>query len=413
MGIKNLMKFLRSHCPEAFTETKISELQYSKAIIDFSLYIFKYISIFGEEHWISAMINLISCLRRNEVHAVFAFDGGAPPEKMQERQDRRDKRDKLDDKINALEAAFTKAKETGEIDQILIDLVKKAEDGTVIKRQRLMGKDVQLKPVINLNLIEREIERIKKQSVKLTDKHFTIAKTIFELFGVPYFQAPMEGESLCADLCIRKKVEYVITEDSDVFAYGCPVLITKLNTSMNANSCIMIKYCDILKGLDFTKEQFLDFCIMCSCDYNKNIPGIGPEKAFKLIKQYKTIENIAATGVDVSILNHVRVRELFTKVDEFNTPIPYCKQPNFEDIERFLFENNIKSVNIDRLKKDFASKPLIFQEDEEEMESNIMMKMDEIEEEEKRNVEKKEENVNVEEDKFNIDEIDVDADKFD
>lgn len=33
-------------------------------------------------------------------------------------------------------------------------------------------------------------------------------------------------------------------------------------------------------------------CILCGCDYASKIEGIGPVTAYRLIKQYKNIENI-------------------------------------------------------------------------------------------------------------------------
>jgi flap endonuclease-1 len=41
-----------------------------------------------------------------------------------------------------------------------------------------------------------------------------------------------------------------------------------------------------------TMEEFIDLCILCGCDYTKNIGGIGPVKAFKFIKDEKTIEGV-------------------------------------------------------------------------------------------------------------------------
>ena len=41
-----------------------------------------------------------------------------------------------------------------------------------------------------------------------------------------------------------------------------------------------------------TMEEFIDLCILCGCDYTKNIGGIGPVKAYKFIKEEKTIERV-------------------------------------------------------------------------------------------------------------------------
>jgi len=39
-------------------------------------------------------------------------------------------------------------------------------------------------------------------------------------------------------------------------------------------------------------DEFIDLCIMCGCDYTKSIGGIGPIRAFKMVKDHGNIENI-------------------------------------------------------------------------------------------------------------------------
>jgi len=41
---------------------------------------------------------------------------------------------------------------------------------------------------------------------------------------------------------------------------------------------------EVLNALSLTYEQFIDFCILCGCDYTSKIAGIGPVKALKLIQ---------------------------------------------------------------------------------------------------------------------------------
>lgn len=38
--------------------------------------------------------------------------------------------------------------------------------------------------------------------------------------------------------------------------------------------------------------QFVDLCILLGCDYCSTIRGIGPKKAYELIKEHKTIEKV-------------------------------------------------------------------------------------------------------------------------
>ena len=103
MGIKNLHKILRKHCEEIYIETHLSNYAFKKIAIDISLYMFKYKTIF-RERWLDAFINLVACLRKNEIHCVFVYDNGAPPEKDLEKQTRIDSRNKIRDKIKLIEA---------------------------------------------------------------------------------------------------------------------------------------------------------------------------------------------------------------------------------------------------------------------------------------------------------------------
>ena len=47
-----------------------------------------------------------------------------------------------------------------------------------------------------------------------------------------------------------------------------------------------------MSDIELTHEQFLDFCILCGCDYCPVIPKIGNVTAMKLIKKYNCIETI-------------------------------------------------------------------------------------------------------------------------
>ena len=44
--------------------------------------------------------------------------------------------------------------------------------------------------------------------------------------------------------------------------------------------------------LGFTRDQFVDFCILCGTDFSGTIQGIGPIRALGYIRRYGSIENI-------------------------------------------------------------------------------------------------------------------------
>ena len=370
MGIKNLNKFLRNNCPEIYEEIHISEYSFKKVAIDISLYLCKFKTICGDR-WLSAFINLIACLRKNEVHCVFIYDTGAPPEKEAERKERAAQRAKLEEKVYKLEEAMEKFHLSGEIDQILIDLYKRHTKKS--DPPRLMKRKID---EIDMGFVEGAVTKMRGQILDIKPEDFQKTKELFDILKVPYFNAPLEAETTCADLCKRGLVDAVLSEDTDVMAYAAPVFLSKINTTNG--TCMRIKYPDILEQLELKSEEFLDLCIMCGCDYNKNIFRVGPEKAYKYIQKYSSIEGVAAnTKLDVSILNHVRGRELFRDYEKVAYKIKYCGTPDFQKLEEFMFKNNIR-CSVEGLKKSFVHQTtIVFEEGDDDQELVIEEEEDE------------------------------------
>jgi intein/homing endonuclease len=177
----------------------------------------------------------------------------------------------------------------------------------------------------------------------------------------------------CSDLCKRGLVDGVLSEDTDVLAYAAPIFLSKIN--INNGTCIRIKYDHLLSELELKCNEFLDLCIMCGTDYNKNIPRVGPEKSYKYIQKHSTIEEIGEKNpeLDTSILNHVRGRELFREYEQKNITIPYCGSPDFQLLTEFVFKHNIK-CSIDGLKESFIHTTTIVLEDETPTQLNILLK---------------------------------------
>lgn len=361
MGVKQLFKFLRDTCPDVFEDVHISEYAFKKVAIDISLYLFVYKASQGND-WIKSFIKLIECLRQNELHCVFIYDTSSPPEKEAEKKDRRDQREKLEQRIYKLEEALERYHETNEIDPLLIEF----QDKRKIKPKRLLRDDRQL---VDIRSIQYHVDKMKKNLFTVTEKDFDLTKELFDILDVPYFQAPMEAETCCSDLCKRGLVDAVLSRDSDVLAYGAPVFLTNLNTDTGV--CQRIHYNDMLEQLELTDEQFLDFCIMCGTDYNKNIFRIGPKKAYDLIRSHSTIDIIEEkTKHDTSILNHRRGRELFRDYEQAEFNIPYCGAPDFEKLLIFLRKRNIH-VPIEKLKKAFLHNTIVFEDDDEDIEIEV------------------------------------------
>ena len=359
MGINNFNQFLREKCPSIYEEIHLSEYAYKRISIDISLYMHKFKAVCGDR-WLSAFVNLVACLRRNEIHCAFIFDGKAPIEKINEQAKRRKDREKLENNVFILEEALDEYHKTGIIDKCLQELYNRSKSpGRLLTK----GKG------IDINWITKKIEQKRNQLYTITPEDFNIAKELFDILKVPYYTAPTEAEKMCSMLCIDKKVCAVLSEDTDVIAYGTPVFLTKIDTSKD--TAVRITQQDVLNGLEFNRESFLDFCIMCGTDYNSNVPKIGIKTAYKYISKHGTIENIIKDlNIDMSILKHTRTRELFTSIENYGVNnIPYCGRPEFEKLQSFVNKYNI-TINIEKLKKDFIHNVVVFESDDDVVEDD-------------------------------------------
>jgi 5'-3' exonuclease len=119
-------------------------------------------------------------------------------------------------------------------------------------------------------------------------------------------------------LCLEGKVDAVYSSDSDNLAYGCPRVIVGPPMMMfdqvskeYQHQVTSIEIADVLQAMQISYPMFLDFCIMCGCDYNTNIPNVGPVKALKLITTHESIDAIPEE-YDRSTLCYERCREMFT-----------------------------------------------------------------------------------------------------
>jgi flap endonuclease-1 len=137
----------------------------------------------------------------------------------------------------------------------------------------------------------------------------------------------------CAELAIGGQTAATFSTDSDCLALGVPFFFDSITGTKKGKGGFIkgTVLGPILDELGLSMQEFRDFCIILGSDFNDRIPGYGPAKGYKLITEYRSIEKIADSGIDVTPLNYERTRHLLTPKDrnwnEFSLDI------NFEMFE--------------------------------------------------------------------------------
>lgn len=214
----------------------------------------------GEGVW-----SVWSSMLEQGIRPVYIFDGAAPSLKASELEKRKGRREEAE----ALAAA---AREAGD---------------------------------------QAELRKQLARTIRVTPEQNAEVQELLRLLGLPVVQAPGEAEAQCAELAKSGKVWATATEDADALTFGTPVLIRNLSFNDNnatskvanavagangvkpkGNPILSIHLQRVLEELDISMDQFIDFCILCGCDYCGTIRGIGAKTAYQLIKQHKSIEGV-------------------------------------------------------------------------------------------------------------------------
>lgn len=362
MGIKNLHMFLRKTSPLLYQEVSLCDYAYKQIAVDFSIYLCRFKTSYGER-WMDGFIHMLTMFRQSNVHPIFVFDTKAPPEKDAERQYRSDQRRRLKEKIQKLDDAWLKYKSIYSVDQQIpykSHMMTEPLKHFLYKQFQIDQEDQS----IFVSDVELELVRMQNTLLSIRTEDFLQMKELFDICQVPYLSADGEAEATCAYLCRHGYVDAVLSDDTDVLAYGCPVMLHRMN--MQENTCMQIKFDQICDELKITEEQFRDFCIMCGTDYNSNIPRIGPEKAFRMLIQCHDLDGIENQypTLNLNILNYQRVRQIFSNYGHstFFPPLPYCGIPDRKRLEAFFFFHNLKS-DWRQLYEAFVYNILVFQDE--------------------------------------------------
>jgi len=128
------------------------------------------------------------------------------------------------------------------------------------------------------------------------------SEKLLTLLGLPWVQAPGEGEAQAAYMTRRGSADYCASQDYDSLLFGAPKLLRNVTISgrrklpsKNIYIDVVPEVVELSKALgecSLTYEQLIDVGILIGTDFNPDgIEGIGPKTALKLIRQHGTLEN--------------------------------------------------------------------------------------------------------------------------
>jgi flap endonuclease-1 len=254
MGIRNLNKYLLQNCHNSIKDIHLSELKNKKISVDISIYLYHFER---NGNLIDKMYEMIHIFKFYNIIPVFIFDGKPPDEKKYILQERKKQKEKNKEKIQ-------------ELTDILNNISNQNEE--------------------EKNNILLNIEKIKRQTIFITREKIEQVKNIIRMSGASYYDAPQEADELCSILTIREQVWGCMSEDMDMFIYGCPRIIRYFNIFNRTAKLYKIK--NILFELNISFHDFKQICILSGTDYNIYNNKYNLIKSINLFNEYQQYLNI-------------------------------------------------------------------------------------------------------------------------
>ncbi|MFW9831319.1 MAG: flap endonuclease-1 [Candidatus Thorarchaeota archaeon] len=201
---------------------------------------------------------------------------------------------------------------------------------------------------------------------RLTRSMAKEAQQVLTYLGIPFVQAPGEGEAQAAYMVQRGDAWATASRDFDTLLFGAPRLLRYLTLtgrkrlpSKGTSVPLQPELIDLHKVLSdngISREQLVDMALLIGTDFNSGVPQIGPKTALKLIKENNSLDNLPSKILEKLPPNYHKIRRIFLDhpiTDEYDLSSHSIDKEGlikFLCHERGFSETRVIGV-IDRMKK--------------------------------------------------------------
>ena len=322
MGIKNLNAFFRDNCKKSIYQIPLRNLKNKRVVVDISIYLYKFMS---DDALLENVYLMISIFRDYNIKPLFVFDGPPPKEKL------------------PLLALRKEAKKNAESSMQEIRKNMDSEEDYKVKQE-----------------MAEQIDQLKKKCIKIHSRDINKVKKLMDAYGVNYVEAPGEADELCAQLVIKDEAYACISEDMDMFVYGCPRVLRYF--SILKKTGIMYNFKHMMTELEINATEFRQICVSSGTDYNsEHIPLFKILNTFKKYRIKNNDENIDFLKwitSDTKYFNNTSIDELRNIENMFknlsittdnmrnfnNTIVDTAKIHEIMSDEGFIFPNSPRNL---------------------------------------------------------------------
>ena len=147
---------------------------------------------------------------------------------------------------------------------------------------------------------EEEAYKQARSSTRVDTTVIETSKELLRLMGIPFVQAPGEGEAQASFMVAKGDARYVVSQDYDTLLFGAPLLVRNLTVSGKRRirgrqitvSPERIVLAATLAGLHLTREELIEIGILVGTDFNPGIEGVGAKTGLKIVQKGEFITKL-------------------------------------------------------------------------------------------------------------------------
>lgn len=226
---------MRTCSKKAIRNIPLSEIHDHTIVIDAFIYLYKYL---GEERLEERFRQLINALHYYRISPIFVFDGKPPEEKKCLLSTRREKKKEAEEMYNSL----------------------------------------------ILSSSSESLMYLKSQFVRVGPSEIQSVKNIMIECNVKFIDAPFEADRICAEYVHSNRASACMSDDMDMFAYGCKTVLR--NLCLETNTIDIYNLPTILKELRMSMSHFREVLVISGTDYNTT-DHVSLHYALRLFREFK------------------------------------------------------------------------------------------------------------------------------
>lgn len=223
---------------------------------------------------------------------------------------------------------------------------------TEILKRIQIKEEASKKYVMALKKGDLEEARIyAQQTSRLTSNMVDDAKELLTYMGIPWIQAPAEGEAQAAYMTRKGDAWASGSQDYDSLLFGSVRLVRNLGITgkrklPRKNIYVEVRpevivLDELLKYYSINREKLVYMALFLGTDYNPGgVKGIGVKKAFNIVKEAGSIEAVVKILEKNLDIDPHKIAGIFLNPSVTDNYVVVWKKPDEEKIKEFLVERH-------------------------------------------------------------------------